>query len=152
MTIASRMVTRRALLGAGVLLVAGCGPPEAAEVDEAEVWSDSLRAAQIAEAAYGNDDGRTAARRRVATLEAEVVRTGGTPPIAPTNAASGGNLALVAERAALRTYIAAVGRLKDAHSREVLADVITGSGAAESEILLALAKDPAQSSFPGQPL
>ena len=81
------MVTRRALLGAGVLLVAGCGPPEAVEVDVAEVWSDSLRAAQSAEAAYGNDDGRTGAKRRVAALKAEVVRAGGTPSTAPTDAA-----------------------------------------------------------------
>jgi len=78
-----------------VLLVAGCGPPEAAEVDAAEVWNDSLRAAQIAEAAYGNDDGRTAAKRRVATLKAEVVRAGGTPVAAPTDAATGGNVAPV---------------------------------------------------------
>jgi hypothetical protein len=135
------------------LLIAGCGPPEATEVDAAEVWNDSLRAAQVSEAAYGDEDGRPGAKRRVAVLEAEVVRAGGSPSVAPSaSGATGGKVALAAERAALRTHVAAVGLLTDAHSREVLAQVIAQTAAAESEILFALAENPSPSSFPGQPL
>jgi leucyl-tRNA synthetase len=46
------MVSRRALLGAGALLLVGCGPPDEPEVIAGEVWGEQLRASQRALAAY----------------------------------------------------------------------------------------------------
>ena len=61
------MVSRRALLGAGALLLVGCGPADEPEINASEVWSEQLRASQARAAAYaGVDDaaarsGRTSA-------------------------------------------------------------------------------------------
>jgi len=139
-------VSRRALLGAGALLVAGCGAPEAVPVDSVDVLNHALLQLQVAELAYGDEPGRAGAARRSAKLEAAVRALGGTPQRAPASGPRGTRAALDAERAALRSQVAAVGKLPDAKSRALLASLIAETAAAEAR----LAKG--STSFPGQPL
>jgi hypothetical protein len=154
MTIASRIVTRRALLGAGALtLLAGCGSQEEPPVDAGAVLGEQLRVTQAVAAAYTGvaGDGRANASKRVDRLEAALRDAGGTPRSAPSGA-TGVEAALAAEQTALRAHVAAVGQLEDATYRELLAGLITDAAAGESALLTTLERPPAPSAFPGQPV
>ena len=73
------MVSRRALLGTGVLLLAGCGPPEEPEVDARAVWREQYEASLAASRAYlGVDDALAErARERASRAGEAYVRAGG---------------------------------------------------------------------------
>jgi hypothetical protein len=142
------MVTTRraALLGAGTLLLAGCGPPDEPEVDAAQVWGEQLRVSQAALAAYPSGiSPRVAASDRVDRLAALAGATGETPTAAPSLEA-----ALEAERVALQTHVAAVGQLDDRVSREVLAELVAGTAEAVSALRKLMDEPPIVDSFPGQ--
>ena len=87
MTIAARMVTRRALLGAGLAgaaaLLTGCGADELPAARPADVLSEQLRVTQLVVAAYaGVDAPREAARARarLRKLETALGRSAGPAP------------------------------------------------------------------------
>jgi hypothetical protein len=145
------MLTRRALLGAGVLLLAGCGPPKEPEVKASDVWEDQLGASRDALAAY--PDGPATARLRKAA-ESRVKRLAAVAP-------SGGSVqravspsldaALDAERTALQRHVEGVGLLKDTASRELLSGLVAETAQAQSELLELLKRRPLETAFPGQP-
>lgn len=139
------VVNRRALLGAGALLLVGCGPPDEPEVDAANVWGEQLRASQAALAAYPAIALRSAAARRVRELEAQAGATGAAP-----TATRSLETALEAERVALQTHVAAVGELEDRASRELLATLIAGTAEAVSALRAELDEPPIVDAFPGQ--
>jgi hypothetical protein len=140
------VVTRRALLGAGALLVAGCGPPDEPEVDPTDVWGEQLRASQRALAAYpASIAPRAKAAARVRRLEA-LASAGG---VAPTSERSL-EAALEAERVALQTHVAAVGRLGDRESREILGELIAGTAEAVAQLRDLMDEPPIVDAFPGQ--
>lgn len=155
MTIASRIVTRRALLGAGALaLLAGCGPPEEPEVDVAEVLGEQLRVTRAVADAYAGvpGAGRANADARVERIEAALARVGGNRDEFGVESGSGLEQALAAEGEALRAHVAAIGQLKDRQWRELLAGLVTDAAAGESALLARLNRPPIPSAFPGQPL
>jgi len=138
-TSASRLVTRRrALLGAGALLAAGCGPPKQVAAGRSAVLDEQLRVTQIAVAA-----GASRARERARLLEQAGAKA------KPQGAASGD--AYAAETAALRSYVAAIGELGDADSRRLLAELVSGAAASQAELARKAGRDPLSSAFPGQP-
>jgi hypothetical protein len=125
---------RRALLGAGALLAAGCGPPQAKPVSRQDVLDEQLRLTQVSVAA-----GVPRARARARKLEAA-----GAVARAP---AATGITRLEAERQALAGYVAAIGKLRDRDSRTLLGELVADAAASEAE----LSPDPLASAFPGQP-
>ena len=141
------VLTRRAaLLGAGTLLLAGCGPPEEQEVNATQVWGEQLRASQRALAAYPPGiSQRAKASARVDRLEALAGAAGETPTATPSLEA-----ALNAERVALQTHVAAVGQLSDRASRETLATLIAETAEAVSALRLLMDEPPIVDAFPGQ--
>ncbi len=154
MTIASRIVTRRALLGAGALtLLAGCGPQEEPAVDAGAVLREQLRVTQLAAAAYAGvaGEGRVRAQERVALLEAAVRDAGATPAAAPSGP-TGVAAALGAEQAALRAHVAAVGQLEKPVYRELLAGLIADAAAGEAALLTTLDQSATKTAFPGEPV
>lgn len=152
MTVASRTVTRRALLGAGVLaLTAGCGPPEEQEIVPAEVLGEQLAASRAAAAAHEPGPLAVAARARADQLEAALRRAGGTPGPAPRAGATGVGAALVAEHAALVAHVQAVGELEAREWRELFGELIAGVAGSEAALLAQLGRSPAPTPFPGQP-
>ena len=141
LTIASRMVSRRALLGAGAgALLAGCGPPDAPAESRADVLSEQLRLTLLAAAA-----GAPRARARADKLE----QAGGASK--PVTGPSGARAAYDAERRALAGYVAAIGRLRDPGSRALLAELVADAAQGEAELARALKLDPLPTAFPGQP-
>src|SRR4051812_26774027 len=98
-TIASRMVTtRRALLGAGALLAAGCGPPDEPVASRQDVLDEQLRVTNLSVAA-----GAPRARARAEKLEAAGAKApAGTGPSGPKHAYH-------AEAVALASYVQAGG-------------------------------------------
>ncbi len=141
------MVTRRAaLLGAGTLLLAGCGPSEEQEVNATQVWGEQLRASQRALAAYPPGiPPRAKASARVDRLEALAGAAGATATATP-----GLEAALNAERVALQTHVAAVGQLGDRESRAILGDLIAGTAEAVSALRLLMDEPAIVDAFPGQ--
>ena len=122
-------------------------------MDAGAVLSEQLRATQAVAAAYSGvaGEGRVNAQRRVDRLEEALRDAGGTPKAAPSGA-TGVEAALAAEQAALRAHVAAVGQLKNAAYRELLAGLITEAAAGESALLTVLKRPAAPSAFPGQPV
>ena len=140
------VATRRAFIGAGALLLVGCGPPDEPEVDAAQVWGEQLRVSQAALAAYPSGiSPRAKASDRVDRLVALAGATGETPTATPSLEA-----ALAAERVALQTHVAAVGQLDDRASREVLAELVAGTAEAVSELRMLMDEPPIVDSVPGQ--
>lgn len=140
------VVTRRALLGAGALLLAGCGPPDEPEVNATQVWGEQLRASQRALAAYPPSiSPRAKAAARVRRLEALAGAVGESPTATPSLAA-----ALEAERVALQTHVHAVGQLEDRASREVLSELIVGTAEAVAGLRRLTGAPAIVDAFPGQ--
>jgi hypothetical protein len=140
------VVSRRALLGAGALLMVGCGPPDEPEVNAAEVWGEQLRASQRALAAYpASISPRVKASERVRRLEALAGAAGETPTGTPSLEA-----ALAAERVALQTHVAAVGLLADRESRAILAELVAGTAEAVAHLRHLMDEPPIVDAFPGQ--
>jgi hypothetical protein len=158
MTIASRIVTRRALFGAGaVALLAGCGPPEEPEVDvEAVLW-EQLRVSDAAVEAYAGipvaGSLRANAEARVRRLNAALERVRGRPEASVEREPDTGlEAALAAETEALRAHVAAVGQLEDREHRQLLAGLVSDAAANQAALLVLLKRPPAPSAFPGQPV
>jgi hypothetical protein len=140
-TSASRLVTRRrALLGAGALAIAACGPPKTAAPNRAAILDEQLRMTQIAAAA-----GASRARARVQLLEqAGAKATSVSPP-------HGADDAYAAENEALESYVVAIGELGDPASRKLLAELVSDAAASLAELARKVGRDPLSSAFPGQP-
>ena len=132
-------------MGAGALLLVGCGPPDEPEVDAANVWGEQLRVSQAALAAYPSIALRSAAAKRVRQLESQAGATG-TAPTATRSLQT----ALEAERVALQAHVAAVGELEDRASRELLATLIAGTAEAVSALRAEMDEPPIVDAFPGQ--
>ena len=138
--------TRRALLGAGALVLVGCGPPDEPEVNAAAVWGEQLRASRQALAAYPPSISvRAEAAARVRRLEALAGAAGESATASP-----GLEAALRAERVALQTHVAAVGVLEDRASREVLGELVAGTAEAVSALRKLMDEPPVVDAFPGQ--
>jgi hypothetical protein len=138
LTIASQMVSRRALLAAGAgSLLAACGPPEQAAQSRQEVLNEQLRVTRLAIAA-----GAARARARANKLEAAGAVAG------PVSAPSGPRNAYEAEGRALASYVAAVGALRQ--DRKLLGELVADAAASRSELARRLGLDPLPSAFPGE--
>jgi hypothetical protein len=156
-TIASRIVTRRALLGAGaVALLAGCGPTQEPEVDAGAVLAEQQR---LTERVVGSYEGvplsgalRANAQARVRRLNAVRERFPGRSATFEKEPDTGLEAALAAESAALRAHVAAVGELKAAEFRELLAGLVADAAANQAALLLRLGRPAAPTPFPGEPV
>ncbi len=152
MTIASRMVTtRRALLGAGALVLVGCGPPEEPEVVPKDVLEQQLTVAVTA-AQTLNDTPKLRDRsdKRVLQIAAAYEELGGvSEPVA--EAAPDSPDALAAVRAELAAHVQAVALLGERKHRELLAEVIASAAADESALLMSAGEQPVAAAFPGSP-
>jgi hypothetical protein len=137
------VVTRRALLGAGALLIAGCGPPKATAVSRTDVLDEQLRLTQAAVAA-----GSSRARARARKLQAAGATAPSDVPRAPK---TGTQAALAAERNALAGYVVAIGQLHDAPSRQLLGELVIDAAESEAELAHELDENPLTTAFPGQP-
>ncbi|HEX6025082.1 MAG TPA: hypothetical protein VFZ00_24030 [Solirubrobacter sp.] len=135
------MVTRRALLGAGVLALAGCGPPDEPEIDPKQVLGEQLRLTNAAAAALGDAGANAQARAR--RLTAALERAGGSVPDAVGRPSD----PLEAVRAELVGHVRAVGLLGEAEYRELFAGLIASAAPDEA----ALISPPEMTAFPGTP-
>jgi hypothetical protein len=141
------VVTRRALLGAGVLVLAGCGPPDEPEVVPKDVLEQQLRVAVTAAQALNDTPKlRDSADVRVLRIAAAYERLGGVwedvASAAPANPD-----ALAAVRAELAAHVQAVGLLGATEYRELFAEVVASAAADEA----ALAPVRELTAFPGTP-
>lgn len=143
MTIASRTVSRRALLAAGAAgagALAGCGPPAPKVADRKAVLDEQLRLTLLAAVA-----GAANARERARTL-----RAAGATAATPAGP-KGPQAAYDAERRALAGYVAAIGELGDRGSRDLLGGLVVDAAQSEAELARRLKRDPLPTAFPGQP-
>jgi hypothetical protein len=132
------VVTRRALLGAGALLVAGCGPPDEPVASSQDVLNEQLKVTNQSVAA-----GATRARARAKKLEA----AGATAP--PGTGPSGLTNAYEAEGRALASYVQAIGASRP--DRDLLGELVADAAASQSELARRLDLDPLPTAFPGEP-
>jgi hypothetical protein len=132
------VVTRRALLGAGALLVAGCGPPDEPTTSRRDVRDEQLKVTNESVAA-----GASRARARAKKLEAAGAKApAGTGPSGPRQAYD-------AEGRALASYVQAVG---DARAdRDLYGELVADAAASQSELARELKIDPLPTAFPGEP-
>jgi hypothetical protein len=149
--------TRRALLGAGALaLLAGCGPEEAPKVDAKAVLSEQQRlTARVVDSYEGvplSAALKANAQARVRRLDAALKRFPGGSDTFETQAPTGLEAALAAESEALRAHVAAVGQLKAAEYRELLAGLVTDAAANQAALLLRLDRPATPTAFPGEPV
>jgi hypothetical protein len=132
------VVTRRALLGAGALLVAGCGPPDEPATSRQDVLDEQLKVTNESVAA-----GATRARARARKLQAAGAKApAGTGP-------SGPKYAYDAEGRALASYVQAVGASRA--DRDLLGELVADAAASQSELARELKLDPLPTAFPGEP-
>jgi hypothetical protein len=121
------VVSRRALLGAGALLLVGCGPPEEPEVVPEDVLAQQLRVTKASVAALNGEPRlRARAEERAAALE----QAGGTAPETTDRPAD----ALAALRHELAVHVQGIGLLTGREHRELLAAVIASAAADESAL------------------
>ena len=132
------MTRRRALLGAGALLVTGCGPPDEPVASRQDVLDEQLKVTNQSVAA-----GATRARARAKKLEA----AGATAP--PGTGPSGLKNAYEAEGRALASYVQAVGASRP--DRDLLGELVADAAASQSELARRLDLDPLPTAFPGEP-
>jgi hypothetical protein len=132
------VVTRRALLGAGALLVAGCGPPDEPATTRQDVLDEQLKVTNDAVAA-----GAPRARARAKKLEA----AGAKAP--PGSGPAGLQNAYQAEGRALASYVMAIGDSRP--DRGLLGELVADAAAGHSELARELKRDPLPTAFPGQP-
>lgn len=131
-------MTRRALLGAGALLVAGCGPPDEPATSRQDVLDEQLKVTNESVAA-----GATRARARARKLQAAGAKApAGTGP-------SGPKYAYDAEGRALASYVQAVGASRA--DRDLLGELVADAAASQSELARELKLDPLPTAFPGEP-
>ena len=133
------VTTRRALLGAGALLIAGCGPPKATATSRTEVLDEQLRL----NAGRGRGRLRHRARARAKTLQA----AGATAKAPATTSLT----AYEAERNALAGYVQAIGQLRDADSRRLFGGLVIDAAESEAQLAHDAGQDPLATAFPGQP-
>ena len=139
MIIASRMISsRRALLGAGALLVAGCGPPDEPAASRQDVLDEQLKVTNESVAA-----GAARARARAKKLEAAGAKApAGSGP-------SGPKPAYDAEGRALTSYVQAIGASRA--DRDLYGELVADAAASQSELARELKIDPLPTAFPGEP-
>ena len=130
--------TRRALLGAGALLVAGCGPPDEPTISRQDVLNEQLRVTNLSVAA-----GAPRARARADKLEAAGAEA------KPATGPSGLKDAYAAERNALASYVQAIGQLRA--DRDLLGELVADAAASQAELARRLELDPLPTAFPGEP-
>ena len=132
------MVSRRALLGAGALLVAGCGPPDEPAASRQDVLDEQLKVTNAAVAA-----GAPRARARATKLEAAGAKApAGSGP-------SGLEHAYDAEGRALASYVQAIGASRP--DRDLYGELVADAAAGQSELARELKIDPLPTAFPGEP-
>jgi hypothetical protein len=130
--------TRRALLGAGALLVAGCGPPDEPATSRQDVLDEQLKVTNAAVAA-----GAPRARARARKLE----EAGAKAP--PGTGPFGLQQAYDAEQRALASYVKAIGDSRP--DRGLLGELVADAAAGQSELARELKRDPLPTAFPGEP-
>jgi hypothetical protein len=157
------VVTRRALFGAGALaLLAGCGPEEEPKVDVKAVLAEQH---EVLSTVYDSYEGVPMAGALQANAQARALQVGtalerfGGKQRGVLRVVEGGKTAdaalqaaLAAESEALRAHVAAVGQLKAAEYRELLAGLITDAAANQSTLLIRLGRPPLPTAFPGEPV
>jgi len=130
--------SRRALLGAGALLVAGCGPPDEPAASRQDVLDEQLKVTNESVAA-----GAARARARAKKLEAAGAKApAGSGP-------SGLRNAYDAEGRALASYVQAIGASRG--DRDLYGELLADVAASQSELARELKIDPLPTAFPGEP-
>jgi hypothetical protein len=122
-------------LGAGALLLVGCGPPEEPEVVPKEVLEEQLRVAVTAAQSLNETPKlRDSSDQRVLLIAAAYEDAGGVwEPVAEAAPQSSDPLAAV--RAALAAHVQAVGLLEERKYRELFAKVIASAAADETALM-----------------
>jgi hypothetical protein len=135
------------LLGAGVLVLAGCGPPDEPEIVPKDVLEEQMKATAAAAQALGNVPGlRHGAEARLREIGAAYERAGGgADPV--MLARPDPKEPLDAIRGELVSHVRAVGLLPEPEYRELFAKVIASAAADEA----ALAPPRELTAFPGTP-
>jgi hypothetical protein len=154
------VATRRALFGAGAaaFLVAGCGPPEEAEVDVRALLetqymistsvADSYEGVPLTQYLRANAEARA---RRVADAIEQLPGANDLRRIGVGIPEPSLERALLGESLALPEHVAAIGKLP-ARYRDLMAGLIEDSAAAQTELRARLRRPPLITAFPGEPV
>jgi hypothetical protein len=148
------VTTRRGLLaagaGAGLLAAAGCGPPDDPPPD-AELLRAPLEAELALVEAYERVGGRLGRELGARAAEhVERLRAAGAAPADGAAVPAGEPLeaALALERRGMAAYVTAVGDVRDAGRRVLVAELLTAGAQHASLLLDRLGRDPLPSAFP----